>query len=244
VSKFEDIDNDRLIYTCNCGWVDLGHANPHRTTRPHIGAITLWEDIQKETGTRSEYDDGFLVEYTQDMRKSVFSASESGFYFVKSKLPLDKKKAIALAIFREVSIKFETMQGDFPYGIFSGDSSFSQEDLVSNVIGFYRAIYPDKDFLKLCQPVSKEASKVVWNTSGSVGSEKKRDFKPLYHNCKDCPNPPVFPKELQEIKPAAKEPQANPPKKGVDFRDWAFLHDEKTAMAAMGIREGSRLPKF
>lgn len=232
MSRFEDIDNDRLIYTCNCGWVDLGHSNPKKTRRPHIGAITLWEDIQKESGTRSEYDSGFEVVYTQDMRKAGFSASETGHYFLRSNLDLNKKKSIALAIFQEISMKFETMQGSFPYKIFSSDSSFSQEDLVSNLIGFYTAVYPGVDFLKMCEPVSKAASKDVWKKFGSVGSEKNRTFEPSFKMCDDCKGKPTFPAKLQEIKAATKDEESDPPTKGVDFRNWAFMYDEKAATEA------------
>ncbi len=29
MSNRDDIKNDRLIYTCNCGWIDLGHRSNH-----------------------------------------------------------------------------------------------------------------------------------------------------------------------------------------------------------------------
>ena len=33
-----------LVYTCNLGWLDLGHMNPE-STRPHTGASALWKEI-------------------------------------------------------------------------------------------------------------------------------------------------------------------------------------------------------
>ena len=33
-----------LIYTCNCGWIDLGHLNPENK-RKEIGATNLWKQI-------------------------------------------------------------------------------------------------------------------------------------------------------------------------------------------------------
>ncbi|TXL71484.1 hypothetical protein FHP25_30110 [Vineibacter terrae] len=42
-----DIENGRLRYSCNCGWIDLGHANPRRGG-PHIGAQSLWDEICRE----------------------------------------------------------------------------------------------------------------------------------------------------------------------------------------------------
>jgi hypothetical protein len=123
MSRFEDIEAGRLIYTCNCGWVDLGHANPVKTTRPYVGAIALWEQVHSESGPRSEYDDGYMVTYTQDMRRWGLGASETGQYFVRYGLTPAMKRAIALAIFQELSLRFEAMQGSFPFRVFSGPSS-------------------------------------------------------------------------------------------------------------------------
>ncbi len=39
-----DIESGRLRYSCNCGWIDLGHANPQRGGA-HIGAWSLWYEI-------------------------------------------------------------------------------------------------------------------------------------------------------------------------------------------------------
>lgn len=227
MSSRADIDGGRLIYTCNCGWVDLGHANPKRTTRPYVGALALWDQLKSESGWSSEFDDGYLVLYSQDMGKWGFTVGVTRSYFVRRGLSTHRRESIALAIFMEVSRAFENMQGSVPEEIplFGpipglsriGESSFSQEDLVSNLIGFYKAVRPQTDYLSLCGAVSKEASKQVWDSSGSVGSIKNKKFTPIFHPCKDCASPGVFPAKLQEIQPAAKEPF----KKGVEFRDWS-----------------------
>jgi hypothetical protein len=236
MSDFEDIDAGRLIYTCNCGWVDLGHANPVKTKRPNIGAIALWEQVESESGPRSEYDNGYLVTYTQDMRKWGVGVSETGQYFVQYGLAPATKRAIALAIFQELSLRFETMQGRFPFRIRSGPSSFSQEDLVSNLIGFYRALHPKTDFLAVCRPVSKEASKKVWTATGAVSAIKNQTFLPVFHSCFDCKGTPKFPEALQKIEPAEKAKRSTPPTKGVNFRDWQFVHDQKREFEMMMIR--------
>jgi hypothetical protein len=36
-----------LIYTCNAGWLDLGHLDP-TNTRPEIGAANLWGSVERE----------------------------------------------------------------------------------------------------------------------------------------------------------------------------------------------------
>jgi hypothetical protein len=56
------------------------------------------------------------------------------------------------------------------------------EDLVSNLIGFYRAIYPGVDYVGMCEPVSKEQALAVWDKYGPVGQYKN-----------NYPNPILFP---------------------------------------------------
>ena len=41
MSSREDINTGRLIHTCNCGFIDTGHANPG-------GANKLWQLIKNE----------------------------------------------------------------------------------------------------------------------------------------------------------------------------------------------------
>jgi len=36
-----------VIYTCNCGYFDLGHGNPHKAAW-NVGASALWEQLVKE----------------------------------------------------------------------------------------------------------------------------------------------------------------------------------------------------
>ncbi|MBL8233083.1 MAG: hypothetical protein JNL98_31585 [Bryobacterales bacterium] len=227
MSSRADIDGGRLIYTCNCGWVDLGHANPKRATRAHVGALALWDQLKNESGMSSSYDDGYAVFYSQDMGKWGVTVGVTRSYFVRRGLLTPRRESIGLAIFMEVSRAFENMQGWVPEqtpGLGRiGESSFSQEDLVSNLIGFYKAVRPETDYLSLCGPVSKEASKQVWDSSGSVGSIKNKKFSPILHPCKECAGTGVFPAKLQEIQPAQKESF----KKGAEFRDWSFTDDSK-----------------
>src|SRR5687767_1799080 len=72
MSEKEDIKGGRLIYTCNCGWLDLGHAFK-QTDRPYVSAASLWKQIVDESGPRSRQKDppGFLVTYKQDMGRVI-----------------------------------------------------------------------------------------------------------------------------------------------------------------------------
>jgi hypothetical protein len=227
-----DIRSNRLIYSCNCGWIDLGHADS-LSRRPHVGAQSLWNEINQprektqfavisET-TAVESDlckaspglppsapefAGYRVTYKQDMATRVLgvrvSAASGETYVVRHGLTPAQRKSVALAIFMEVSLGFEKMQGSWPYSwTRAAASSFSEEDLVSNLIGFYRVVEPSVDYLKLCRPVSRDASEEVWDTSGGV-SRKNRQFMPLFHRCKTCLKQPEFPRQLQTISAAKK----------------------------------------
>ncbi|HUQ93908.1 MAG TPA: hypothetical protein VM120_19675 [Bryobacteraceae bacterium] len=212
MSSRNDIDQ-RLVYTCNCGWVDKGHASGKSPARPHIGAQSLWEQILNEKGTKSETGGGFKVTYGQDGRKSFVIIGFTRSYFVKNGLNREDKESVALSIFMEISVGFENMQDSWPLSWFT-DSGFSVEDLVSDLIGFYSVVRPAADYFALCVPVSKTESLRIWDTFGGVGNQKNNTFRPVFFNCEECRKrriAPTFPKELTAIKPAAK---------GTQFRDW------------------------
>jgi hypothetical protein len=116
-----------------------------------------------------------------------------------------------------VSLGFERMQGKFPFGMVSGDSSFSLEDLVSNLVGFYIAIglATKSQVLNSARPVSKSAALQIWDRDGSVGSRKNREFTPQLstdtshddgRSCRDeCfGQPRSLPAFLSSITPARK----------------------------------------
>lgn len=251
-----------LVYTCNLGWLDLGHMNP-KEVRPNAGAAAVWRQVQyggpdataawcgwphgsgnvgcgpgpggqkrsldmpiagrKDTTVRfADGASGFKVVSQQQMGKKLglgtsVRASFQREYVVRHRLGEVQKRSVALAIFMDVSVGFERMQGKFPYSLASGDSSFSQEDLVSNVIGFYIAIgaVTKAQVLAAARPLSKTAALQIWDRSGSVGSHKNREFTPQlagdtgYDDGKSCRDeclgqPRSTPAFLSTIRPAAK----------------------------------------
>jgi hypothetical protein len=211
------IKNGRLRYSCKCGWVDIGHADP-KTVRPGIGPRHLWSQILNETGKQTVHPraDGFKVTYTQDAAVSFLGVKVhpgvTRSYLVSPFLRLPEKESVALGIFREVSEKFETKQG---LAFWSG-SDFSVEDLVSNLISFYLAVRPGPDYLKLCEVVSEAESLKVLDRYPKALSVKNKDFRPIYFESDACSCSGPFPPALQAIKPAVK---------GKLFRDWT-LQDE------------------
>lgn len=227
-------DKKGLIYTCNCGWIDLGHMSSPQEPRIEIGATNLWRQIKEEIG--EQRDDGFIIKYAQDHGGGDGSAKKGmGKYFgshqsywIKSGLTLSEKKSVALTIFKEVSIKFEGVQNDIMF--LGTNSGFSQEDLVSDLIGLYIAIgdISREQVLSLCYTINGKMALKSWDKHGAVGENKNKTFLPKFNkieeiveedekcDCKDQPN--MFPKELQTIKTV---------EKGTLFKDYDIEDDIK-----------------
>ena len=224
-----------LIYTCNCGWVDLGHLTPSNP-RKEIGAANLWtqmtsegDAVLKSQCTRIFRPDeckadpyfrfpdgktGFLVYYRQDHANVLFKPGREGKYIVKHGLTTEQKKSVALAIFKEISLRFEDLQLFFSVAT---DSGYSQDDLVSNLIGFYIGVNEVKrlDILRKCHPVSIETANAVWDRDGAVGKNKNKKWTPRFAKdiavetktaCEvECVNQPKkLPAALQRIQAAKK----------------------------------------
>ncbi len=163
-----------LIYTKRCGWVDLGHANPE-------GANSLWQQVLKEKDSGGAKAGYFRIAYKQMMgRKNLFKVGVLKKYDVKKGLNESLKISVALSIFLDVSHAFEGMQSNWLFRQ-ATNSGYSAEDLVSNLIGFYRAVYPSKQFIALCQPVSKAVALRIWDKYGEVGSNKNYSTVPYIY---------------------------------------------------------------
>lgn len=154
-----------LIYTKRCGWVDLGHANPS-------GANELWQKVLKETGKPSAKNPGYhVITYRQMMGNRYMKVGIMKWFEIKKGISLQDKKSVALSIFLNVSKQFENLQGNWLFRHFT-NSSYSAEDLVSDLIGFYRAVEKNKQILQVCEPVTKDVALKIWDTYGAVGDNK------------------------------------------------------------------------
>ncbi len=206
----ESINRGRLTYTCNCGWIDVGHLTS--TPRPHASAMYLWQDILHERGlTIGNQRDRHVIGYKQRMAKMGMSSEHFRAYWIKRSLSLSQKQSVALSIFMEVSYGFENLQHGM--SLFT-NSGFSEEDLVSNLVGFYVQVL-GLNWIDYCKPVSADASHAVWDANGPVGMYKNRTFKPNFYTCQECKDKhhiekPAFPTIFSSIQPA---------KKGVEFGD-------------------------
>ncbi|WP_182417455.1 hypothetical protein [Bartonella sp. HY038] len=156
---------------------------------------------------------GFRVIFKMDMganfykfRPRILRQQE---YLVRYGLTIEQKKRVAISIFMEISKRFEDLQGYVPL---SRDSSFSKEDLVSNIIGFYIAIghVRYEDVRSICGIVPPEIAELLWPEDG-LGSTNNKNyrFEPFFEQDKisglennPCAGEPIkFPSIFQTIKP-------------------------------------------
>ncbi|WP_133510061.1 hypothetical protein [Candidatus Thiosymbion oneisti] len=142
------------------------------------------------------------------MSKWGLTAGTQRNYLVRYGLSWQEKRAVALAIFMEVSVLFEGFQNSFPWNVVT-NSGFSQEDLISDLLGFYIGIgdYTLPQVKAICKKVSTEAAEAIWDREGSVEENKNRTFEPAFAKepgaeCADSEQ--VFPKAFNKIRPAIK----------------------------------------
>ncbi len=201
LTKRSDIAKGRLQYSCNCGWIDWGHALPG-------GAKKLWNNILAQNGNISKIGNGFKIVYEQRMGKFGIFLGYSRQYFVKFGLTQPEQESAALAIYKEVSEGFEGLQRWT-----TSSSGFSEEDLISNLIGFYRAVkgFTREQIEEWCHGLSIKESERVWDAVD--GLKKNRDWKPVNHNDKTscCKGGMKWPAQLDSVKPAPK---------GMLWRNW------------------------
>lgn len=196
--------HNRLIYTCRCGWLDLGHMNPE-SDRPHIGASNLWAQMLAEEppakgmlnahlhrsgrrrGRRNspyKFHDGrhgFLVTFRMDHANHFRKPGYERRYIVKTGLTRAMKKRVAFAIFMDVSHGFESLQASFLPSLLT-NSGYSQEDLVSNALGFLIAVGETSrdEILETCKVVPRETAEAIRDRDGAVGDNKNRTFVPQF----------------------------------------------------------------
>jgi RHS repeat-associated protein len=121
VPTSEGIMQGHYSFSCQCGWIDWQHAIP-TNARKLIKAVRA----QVDAGA-GNYKAVYAEEYG-DLHLGV-----EGFAIVRKDLSRSKQDAVALGIFMEVSERFEDFQSVL-------GSSYSIEDLPSNLIGFYLAL--------------------------------------------------------------------------------------------------------
>lgn len=189
MSKREDITTAALgsaigfglVYTKVLGWIDLGHAQGN-------DARKLQSKLREEKG-RSFYPElnewYFPVDYYQEMALKIHKSTQTNLWagvhaplMVRSCLSWEIKKRIALTIMMKTASRFEALQ-DSSLVNWRTDSGFSGEDLVSDLLGFYRVFGEGIDPLILAQPTEISYGKSIWDHYGAIGKFKNRGFRPI-----------------------------------------------------------------
>src|SRR5690606_7966919 len=158
-----------LIYSEVLGWIDMGHAlgNDIKDTL---------DKIQKGEMSGQPY---YSVSYAQSMKHYSSGAcyGASSRWQIKRGRPLHERHSIALAMMMATARRFEGDVQGWPFSWFR-DSGFSAEDLVSDLLGFYRAVRP-MDYFSHLKIVSKEKALRRWDHYGAVGKNKNTTFQPM-----------------------------------------------------------------
>ena len=147
-------------------------------------------------------------------------------YFVRYNLSKEEQVLVALSIVKEVSEQFENLQYHVPYWPFT-KSGFSQEDLVSDLLGANMAILDIHDqnvVREWCRDVPNFIAEDIWDKTG--GLKQIKTWEPIYEHlkiqddkscCRDKKEPtPHWPDQLLKI-------QSIP--KGELWRDWTLKVD-------------------
>lgn len=210
-----------LIYTEVLGWVDLGHAQGS-------DILKLWNQFQRGESQRNAYYD---VTYSQSMadKHRVVRIGKFIRFRVKKGRTYPERQSIALTMMMTLAKQFESCQGSFPNNLIT-DSGFSGEDLVSDLLGFYRIMSCINPFPML-RPVSKEEALKRWDYYGKIGSWKNETFQPLLfpdpeHFSNAKPHKGYLPSFMQTIRPFTDWKSGNV---GVSSRDGSFIQFGKGA---------------
>lgn len=156
----------RLSYTRRCGWVDCGHAQPGAVSalKRQIAAESAdWVFLRKVSITLAGQS-AYVLNFGEEMGKFGLVVSNVAHFVVRKGLTAQERWSVALAIFQEASVSFETLQASPPFS-WSSDSGFSGEDLVSDLIGFY-GVYrklSDSQMRVIAGEVSVKESLRIWD---------------------------------------------------------------------------------
>jgi len=161
IPRESGIDKD-FVFSTNCGWIDWTHAD---TYFPN-------DVLTKVKGASA----GSIISVKMH---SSYHSGEVTAKILTSLTPA-QQESVALGIFQTLSKVFERSQSDTD---FYSKSSFSVEDLPSNLIGFYMAAkgYSKGDIKNFCQAWNRQRSKYRFKYDEKRGffAMKNSDFIPL-----------------------------------------------------------------
>lgn len=156
-----------IIYTEVLGWIYMGHARGDDVRK-------LLSDMHQGEHSGKDYYD---VKYIQSMGRGGLTIGKFIRWRIRKGRSLCERHSIALSMMMALAHRFEGLQSKFPFYLYT-DSGFSGEDLVSDLLGFYRVASYSNPF-PLLQPVSKEEALRRWDYYGPIGSFKNTSFQPI-----------------------------------------------------------------
>jgi Domain of unknown function (DUF4157) len=172
------IPEGRYSFSSNCGWIDWSHADPSLVntliTRVRNASNALQSLGSSPTSATGDLSTPTMTSSVPHVGLVLSNASMS-VRLLRS-LSADEIIAVALSLFKKLSVIFETQQ---QWTDLIGNSSFSQEDLPSNLIGFYRAArgYSKSDIGRFCGELSVDASLTEYDRDHDF--ERNRSFTPV-----------------------------------------------------------------
>ena len=160
----------RLSYTCRAGWIDWNHAGG--MAQPLKNHVVDGSGLPAFNVTLEGRRAG-LVEFGMSQGGGI-SGVHYHYVFPLSLSHADREAA-ALGMFLDASVGFERMQASFPWALIrrSRESSFSGEDLISNVVGFFAVMrgYTQNQMRGLLDEKSVEETYAIWDAQfGRQGS--------------------------------------------------------------------------
>ncbi len=188
-SKRSDVETNsngwrKLSYTARCGWIDWGHALPGNANRLKNIIDAEKSDLFGLRKIKIFYENkpAFVFQHNMTMGYKFIKFGPSGLWVVRKGLSAKEKENVALGLYLLASHSFESFQGGFPFNLVSS-SSYSGEDLVSNLIGFYQAYRGLSEVAArlACGETSVEESLRIWDTHtpGGLGNMKNYNLKPI-----------------------------------------------------------------
>ena len=182
---FATTNKHGLVYTEKLGWIDLGHAqgNDARELKRKLNQEFQAKFYKELNGWY------FPVRYFQEMgvnkrffgRNIAFRTGVMTEVMVRTCLTPSLKARVALTLMYDTAIRFEAWQNSLLFNWYT-DSGFSVEDLVSDLVGFYRVFGAGPDPLWLARPVSYEKAIQIWDAHNSIGKYKNSEFSPHLFN--------------------------------------------------------------
>lgn len=170
------VRDGRYSYSNNCGWIDWSHADPSLATTL-IERVQAASDALQAAGSGATADTGAMRTPTMTSRAAgvVLSSAQLRMRLTR---PLSGSEVLAVALhaFKTLSRVFETQQ---QWTDLLGQSSFAQEDLPSNLIGFYRAAwgYTDDDIRGFCDALDADDSLAEYDRDHDF--RRNRSFAPV-----------------------------------------------------------------